>query len=528
MIALLLLLPFSGLDTLHLVSDFGEYRPLFRFHMGWDLSTGGRAGWPLVAGETLRVLRVRAGHWGYGRALYVVDPGGRRWVVAHLDRLHPALEDILEERQRARQRVAVDFWLSPPWTVVPGETLAWTGWTGNVDPHLHIELRDTAWRAVHPGSVLSYAGSGGAPRIRALRVIPLDPRSRVEGMGLIREFSPPFPDTLEVFGPFGLWVRVHVPAGRYVTTPQEVMVRVGEDTLFHVRMDTLDWGYLQEAAFLYVPEGRFFSDLWIRLYGWPPPPHHAYRRSPQFYRVTEPVPMEIRARHPLGETTLTFTVLPGKGKGRGRVVWDTLAGWRLQTHPWGVALWDGRSSDIFWIRDSTRVYTAEGTLEVRPTDPSREYRWEVGPHLRVVLPREGLLHAMFTVVGAEGIRPRSLPLRRPLEVQVDSPWVAGRWKKRWIPVRAVDRWWDLDLRRDEEAPVLIRCEVRKDRVRAYVQDDAAGWDPDSSEVRWEGKWWPFLAHPGRGWLDVLDVKDPRTLSFVLGDGLGRRRVTYCP
>lgn len=528
-IGFLLILPFVGLDTLPLVSDFGEYRPLFRFHMGWDFSTAGHS-IPLVAQDTLRVLRIRASHWGYGKAIYVEDREGRRWVAAHLDRLHPVLEQQLQTWQRAQKRIAVNGWLDPPWVFAPGETLAWTGWTGNVDPHLHLELRDTAWRPIHPSTFLDYPRPHqGRIQIRALQILPLSSESRIEGEGLTRRFRPPFPDTIWVSGPFGIWIRVRVRIGSYTTVPKEVQVRSNGEPLFHVRLDTLDWANLQEAAFLYAADGRWFSDLWIRLYGWPPPPHYAFRRSPSFYQVASPTPLEIIIRHPLAKDSVSLVIAPGEGHGQGEVVWDTLNKWYIQAHPWGVALWDGVQSQILWVNEPTRIYTSTETLQVVFLQDSSPETLSIQPHLRVHIPEEGLIHPTFAVLGHGLLRPRTLPLRKPLDIIVDPPWVAGRWKNgRWIAVGRVDRWWSIQIRQDTLPPRLQGCEVLRDRIRAYVQDDGVGWDPDSTIVLYRGQWWPFQSHASKGWLDVLDLRRPNDLVLILADGMGRRRTVRCP
>ncbi len=528
MILLFLLFPVLGMDTLRVVSDFGEYRPLFRFHMGWDLSTGGATGWPLVLSDTFRVVRIRDGHWGYGRAVYGLDSRGRRWVFAHLDRLHPRIEARLVEAQRMRKRVAVDLRLAPPEVFFPGDTLAFSGWTGNVDPHIHVELRDSAWRPVHPAGMLPYPRHPRAQiRIRGVRVVPLAPQTRVEGGPFTREFRP-LPETLHVEGPFGFWVKALVRMNGYVTTPREVILRTPRDTLFHIRLDTLDYAHQQEVPFLYVHDGTFFSDLWIRLYGFPPPPHRAYRRSTEALRVPEATPFTLIFRHPLAETSLTVWVIPASPRRPGgSVVWDTLGRFRLQAHPWGLALLPEGSEDVFWIREPVTLTTARETLHVVRLVPGQSRRISLGS-VAVEIPGE-LLSSWFVVHNSQILRPRLLPLQSPVEIHAPSPRVVGRWKRgRFVPVARLDALPDWEVKRDTAPPRITACEVLRDRIRIHLKDDAAGWDPDSTTV-WVGQtWMPFLSNASRGVLDVLDVHNPAGILVEAGDGVGHRKREQCP
>jgi len=528
MIFALLLFPVFGMDTLRVVSDFGEYRPLFRFHMGWDLSTGGAIGWPLVLSDTFQVIRIRDGHWGYGRAVYGLDSRGRRWVFAHLDRLHPRLERRLVQVQREQKRVTVDLNLTPPVVLLPGETLALSGWTGNVDPHIHVEFRDSAWRPVHPGRVLPYPwGSRARFRIQGLRVVPLSSETRVEGAPFTREYRT-LPETLHVEGPFGLWAKAQVQMDGYLTTPWEIILQSSRDTLVHVRLDTLDYAHQHEMPFLYVYGGRFFSDLWIRLYGFPPPPHQAYRRSIEALQPSVPTPFTLTFRHPLAETSFTVWVVPGSPqRPKGLIVWDTLGSFRVQAHPWGLALLPEGSEKVLWIREPGELPIAGETLHVIRLEPGTSQRIVLGS-VTVDIPGN-LLSPWFAVHNGRVLRPRWFPLQSPLEIRTSPPWVVGLWGRgRFVRLGRLYRLPDWTVRRDTLPPRILSCERLPDRIRIHLEDDVAGWDPDSTAV-WVGEnWTPFLSNAARGVLDVLDVRNPAEIMVDAGDGVGHRGRLRCP
>ena len=150
-----------------------------RFHTGLDIRTGGRTGWPVSSPVDGFLTRLRCSARGYGLALYIEAEDGRTVVFAHLDRFFAPAAARLREAQARTGSYEQD--ISIPRGEIPvfrTEVVALSGETGTGAPHLHMEVRDAAQRALNPADFLDVPDRV-APELLAVRLIAADPRSPV-------------------------------------------------------------------------------------------------------------------------------------------------------------------------------------------------------------------------------------------------------------------------------------------------------------------------------------------------------------
>jgi len=520
-LGLLALFPFRGLDTLRVVSDFGEAR-ILRFHMGWDLSIHGRAGYPLIANQPLEVYRVRANHWGYGRALYLRDARGVLWVFAHLDRLHPRLEARLREAQLARRSSAVRVNLDPPEVFQPGDTVAFAGYSGNVDPHIHMEVRDSLERPIHPAYVTPYPRPSRRASFHTLawRAVPIDSTARINGLPLpARWFGEP--ETLRLYGSVGLEWLGNVILPPYPTKPRDIRVFWNDTLWVHLRYDSLDYADYREARDLYRPNEKT-SDRWIRFWGYRYPPLHAVRVYRGPLRVFGPGILRVEYRHPGMKVHQTrMVVVPDTALRPGAlrtVDWmDTLAGYRWgasmeRLWAWGPALLPGftaylqRRDGILQYRDRPLVMLLpRDTLHLLHVLPE-DTLLHLPAGIRLKIPPGAVRHPFWVVAARQRILPHVWPLDLPLQVlppdSLHQVYGVNRKGKEAFINRLYPRVGQaLRVGRDTLPPTLLRCLRQPDRIRVEVRDDRSGWWPDRSEGRINNAWAPFVGHFRRGWME---------------------------
>jgi len=210
--------PFSVMPLappLTVTGSFGERRPR-HFHAGLDLSTGAAVGRPVRAPIDGWIERIRTQGYGYGRSIYLHGSDGRLVVLAHLDAFTEPIAAYVAGVQDSTQRYEQDLW--PPrqrFAVRAGDPIAWSGRSGTVVPHLHVEVRhgDMAFNPLLAGLPVRVPLS---PQIRGITLEPLDGSSWVErGAGaLTLSLALERPETLLVEGRVRAMLRADQPGER--------------------------------------------------------------------------------------------------------------------------------------------------------------------------------------------------------------------------------------------------------------------------------------------------------------------------
>ncbi|TYB92437.1 MAG: M23 family metallopeptidase [Kosmotoga sp.] len=146
---------------------FGEYRSTFssdlniseHFHKGIDLSTNSRVGLEVFAPESGYVDSIMINHPLYGTALMLTLPEVKNFITneigikilfGHLQDLGSITNASGRRLNKIFNELLLDYGSSYIQVKFPeneiefnkGEMIAYSGNTGNVDPHLHVEIRD--------------------------------------------------------------------------------------------------------------------------------------------------------------------------------------------------------------------------------------------------------------------------------------------------------------------------------------------------------------------------------------------------
>ena len=188
--------PLQG--PLLVTGTFGELRSN-HFHGGLDFRAP--IGTPVYAVNEGYVSRIKISGGGYGQAVYIDHPDGKRSVYGHLELLTPELEDTIRALQYERESFEIDLKLQPEdFPVTRGQRIGGVGNRGfSFGPHLHFEIRETAGDVpLNPLSLGFTVPDTRVPELRKLRIYELseagDPL-RTTTHDLTRR---PLPDTIRV------------------------------------------------------------------------------------------------------------------------------------------------------------------------------------------------------------------------------------------------------------------------------------------------------------------------------------------
>lgn len=255
---------------LRLTGTFGEHRS-GHLHAGIDLSTGGRIGMPVLAVADGSIVRMRAGSFGYGRALYLQTDAGPLAVYGHLERFAPALEDELHRRQAAQGEFEIDCAIARgAFRFACGETLAISGATGAGPPHLHFELRDGDV-PVNPLICGLAVPDLAGPEVGPVALHALDAQAAVAGGASFVLASPDAPPPI-VWGRIGLEAYLIDRSGTTGArlAPLAVRLFVDGQPLYERRFTAFEFGRGAEVERIYGRLARDQGPFALRVYRWPP------------------------------------------------------------------------------------------------------------------------------------------------------------------------------------------------------------------------------------------------------------------
>lgn len=257
------------LSTRYLTSNFMEYRS-GRFHAGLDLKTRSKSGFAVRAVEDGSIVRVRATPFAYGRAVYLLGASGRTYVYAHLSRFNDPIRNKVREAQAksGNYRTRLQF-AQGEMTVKRGDVLGLTGESGTNGPHLHFEVREPDNGPVNPLAMGFAVPDTFAPVIHAVRVVPADYGSRIDGdpearvlksgKGLSGEQP-----QLQIAGPVAFAAKI-IDASDirgHKLEPWLIEVKLDGEVVYRCRNDRYDFSEnsLQRLEWLEVPGIR---DRWL-------------------------------------------------------------------------------------------------------------------------------------------------------------------------------------------------------------------------------------------------------------------------
>jgi len=184
-----------------ITGTFGELRSN-HFHGGLDFRAA--VGTPVYAVNDGYISRIRVSGGGYGQAIYVDHPDGKRSVYGHLETLAPALEDSIRALQYARESFEIDLELdSLSFPVKQGQHIGGVGNRGfSFGPHLHFEIREAAGDVpLNPLSLGFAVADTRLPEIQRLRIYELSDTEAAIATKTYDLHRRELPDTVHVSSP---------------------------------------------------------------------------------------------------------------------------------------------------------------------------------------------------------------------------------------------------------------------------------------------------------------------------------------
>jgi hypothetical protein len=160
-------LPF-GKDA-YLTSSFAESRGT-RYHAGFDYSTDHELGWPILAPENGKVIRLRVSPWGYGKAVYFRGNSGVEWLYAHLSGFSEPIVKELKPYREKHELDKIDWRLKEGISFKKDDTLCYAGATGIGSPHLHLETRKSG-KVWPPSKFKTQSGDSIKPRVLGIALV---------------------------------------------------------------------------------------------------------------------------------------------------------------------------------------------------------------------------------------------------------------------------------------------------------------------------------------------------------------------
>lgn len=220
---------------------FGETRAN-HFHAGFDFSTGGAVGRPVLAPGAGWVERVRASGVGYGRSIYLKLHDGRLIVYGHLDAFADPVAAYVDSAQRVLGQYEQDLWPEGRrFPVKAGQVVAWSGNSGAGGPHLHVEVRRGDF-ALHPLRAGFPLLKPAAPRLDSVTFDPLDDTSTVaRRAGPVTRRLGSVAETLLVHGRVRATLKVEDTGEGGATTPPWSASATWAGGTTEIRFDSLSW-----------------------------------------------------------------------------------------------------------------------------------------------------------------------------------------------------------------------------------------------------------------------------------------------
>jgi hypothetical protein len=166
--------------SLVLSGNFGELRSN-HFHSGLDIKTQQREGLKVLACADGFVSRIKVGHFGYGKALYITHPNGYTTVYGHLQKFSPEIEAYVKKQQYEKESYEIEVFPSAETLPVTKQSLvAYSGNSGGSGgPHLHFEIRDKNEHPINPMLFGIYIKDTTKPVVRSIYAYALDGNSFV-------------------------------------------------------------------------------------------------------------------------------------------------------------------------------------------------------------------------------------------------------------------------------------------------------------------------------------------------------------
>ncbi|MTB53205.1 M23 family metallopeptidase [Lewinella sp. W8] len=325
--------PLKG--ALKITGTFGELRS-DHFHAGLDFRASINT--PVHSVADGYVSRISVTRGGYGQAIYVDHPDGRRSVYAHLESLREDLLDTVRKVQYERETFSVNVRLdSTAFPVKRGEPIGGVGNRGySFGPHLHFEIREAEGDVPLNPMMLGFdIPDTRSPQLRQLRVYELDGRGNELRAQTVSPQSAPegyrLADTVVVrSGRIGLGIKAYDRQNAMPNWNGIYAVRVVADTtLVHAfALDRIPYAKTEYLnALTDYREWKENTSWYHRLWALTPRAMFVHEESPPGFDGTlrllpnRPLPVTVAVRDYAGNVSplrAVFLYRPDEGDAPGR------------------------------------------------------------------------------------------------------------------------------------------------------------------------------------------------------------------
>lgn len=257
---------------------FGEYRDGLQslemgkhFHRGIDFSTGSMTGLDVLASAEGYVESFAINTPGYGNTLTLVFPGvknlvtnedGIKFLFGHLESAGDLSSQIGRKVREVYERTKKEFGESyaklvfdpREFPVKKGTVVAKSGDSGNVAPHLHVEVTGMEdWELLNPGLYLDIGNPKTSIDILGIRIdgttYPLNPGQK---------------PTLQITENSEIDLHTRVQLERHPINPRTVELYLDDSLVYQIDFMVLNSDQSNEIDEVYIDSTP--SDYWFRLH----------------------------------------------------------------------------------------------------------------------------------------------------------------------------------------------------------------------------------------------------------------------
>ncbi|AKI98077.1 M23 family metallopeptidase [Kosmotoga pacifica] len=258
---------------LEITGYFGEYRQYrsqdnpAHFHKGMDLSTGGKTGFEILSPADSYVDSLVLNDPVYGTKLTLVLPevrdfynneNGIKIIFAHLESVGDLTTESGRKLNLIYRRLMKEFndgyvearFHPGEISFEMGDTVAYSGDSGGVPPHLHMEIRDLSEKVLlNPGLYFNFPRKGTEIQILGLRAGGKEYMFDSETV-VITPYSP-------------LAIRSRVLVRHYIS-PKKISLYIGEKLVYQI--DFENYFFIDEVDKVdEVYTNSTSSDYWFKL-----------------------------------------------------------------------------------------------------------------------------------------------------------------------------------------------------------------------------------------------------------------------
>ena len=269
----------------NLSGGYGEIRPN-HFHAGIDLRTQQSINKRVLSAADGYIWRIVINMKGYGKAIYVKHPAGYVTLYAHCTSYAPEIEKWVRMYQYENKKPEFDLY--PDSTLFPvkqGDLIAYSGNTGSSGgPHVHFEVRDAKGEMlIHPLHFGFINEDRQKPYFASITLYPLSNSAYINKKITDQSFPADYrdstytavfehrkkirrrkykvtPDTIRVYGTFGIGVEVFDRLQGIRTNVNKLEVFVDDKQTFGYKLDEFKYSETRNINALIDYEDRLSSN----------------------------------------------------------------------------------------------------------------------------------------------------------------------------------------------------------------------------------------------------------------------------